>query len=135
MLIRRPEEYKVTKDTELTEPVKIFYMTLKKSYGINGRISDIIQMLEKLYGDKFELFDPRTWNTGQFASYLMDQQIKFQKGEVLDMVVLHDDILKVYDFTGAEKKRFINESIEEKIWAIFKFVTNPNLVFNNIINI
>ena len=133
MLIRRPEEYKVTKDTELTEPVKIFYMMLKKSYGVNGRITDLIQMLEKLYGDKFELFDPRTWNTSQFSSYLMDQQIKFQNGEALDMVVLHDDLLKVYDFTGAEKKRFINESIEEKIWAVFKFVTNPNLVFNNII--
>ena len=49
------------------------------------------------------------------------------------MAVIHDDILKVYEFTGAEKKRFINETVEEKIWAIFKFVTDPSLVFDNIL--
>lgn len=134
MITQRIKEFKVSKDTELSDRVKLYYMVLKGTYGTNGRITDLVQMLEKLYIDKFELFDPRTWNLGPFSSYLMDLQIKFQNGEELDMVVLHDDILKVYQFTSAEKRRFINETIEEKIWAIFKLVTDPGLVFNNIIN-
>jgi hypothetical protein len=131
MIIQRPKEYIVTKDTELTVSVRLYYQTLKESYGQTGRITDIVQMLEKLSLKKFELFDPKTWNSGLFSSYLLDQQIKFQKGEPLDMVVLHNDILKVYEFTSAEKKQFINEIVEEKIWAIFKYVTDPNLVINN----
>lgn len=131
MIVQRPKEFIVTKETELPVSVKLYYQTLKDSYGQTGRITDLVQMLEKLSLNKFELFDPRTWNSGLFASYLLDQQIKFQNGEPLDMVILHDDILKVYEFTQAEKKQFINEVVEEKIWAIFKFVTNPNLVINN----
>lgn len=134
MIIQRPKEFLVSKETEMSDRVKLYYMILKNSYGVNGRITDLIQMLEKLFQIKFELFNTHTWNSGPFSSYLMDLQIKFQNGETLDMVVLHDDILKVYQFTSVEKRLFINETIEEKIWAIFKFVTNPSLVFNDIIN-
>ena len=135
MIIQRPKEYLVNKDTEMPVQVQLYYMNLKKKYGSYGaRISDLIQMLELLHGgDKFELFDARTWNPGDFVSYLIDLQIKFMNGETLDMVVLHDGILKVYQWTIAEKKQFINEVIEEKIWAIFKYVIDPNLTFDNII--
>lgn len=131
MLVQRPKEFIVNRNTELTDTVKIYYSALRGFYGQNGRITDLIQMLERLSNSKFELFDPRTWNNGQFSSYLMDLQIKFQNGEDLDMVVLHDDILKVYEFTIAEKKSFIDEIIEEKIWAIFKYVVDPKLELDN----
>ena len=133
--MRRLDSLVITKDTELPVVVQLYYKELKKKYGVYGaRITDIIQMLEVLQGNKkFELFDANSWNTSQFSSYLMDQQIKFMAGEELDMVVLHDDILKVYQWTKEEKKRFIDEIIEEKIWAIFKFVTDPSLVFDNIL--
>lgn len=131
MLVQRPKEFIVNRNTELTDTVKIYYSVLRKFYGQNGRITDLIQMLERLSNNQFELFDPRTWNTSQFSSYLMDLQIKFQNGEDLDMVVLHDDILKVYEFTIAEKKSFIDEIIEEKIWAIFKYVVDPKLELDN----
>ena len=135
MLIQRPKEYIVDIYTELPVQVQLYYMTLKKKYGVYGaRISDLILMLELLHGgERFELFDTRTWNPGDFVSYLMDIQLKFMAGESIDLVTLHDDILKVYQWTIAEKKRFINEVIEEKIWAIFKYVIDPNLTFNNII--
>ena len=132
MLIQRPKEYIVDIYTELPVQVQLYYMTLKKKYGVYGaRISDLILMLELLHGgERFELFDTRTWNPGDFVSYLMDIQLKFMAGESIDLVTLHDDILKVYQWTIAEKKRFINEVIEEKIWAIFKYVIDPNLTFN-----
>lgn len=132
MLIQRPKEYIVDIYTELPIQVQLYYMTLKKKYGVYGaRISDLILMLELLHGgERFELFDTRTWNPGDFVSYLMDIQLKFMSGESIDLVTLHDDILKVYQWTIAEKKRFINEVIEEKIWAIFKYVIDPNLTFN-----
>lgn len=133
MLIQRPKEFIVNRNTELTDHVKLYYSLLRRSYGQTGRITDLIQMLEKLSQNKFELFDPRTWNTSQFSSYLMDLQIRFQNGEDLDMVILHDDILKVYEFTLSEKKAFIDEIIEEKIWAIFKYVVDPNLDLTNIL--
>lgn len=135
MVIQRPKEYIVYKNTELPIQVQLYYMTLKKKYGVYGaRISDIILMLELLHGgERFELFDTRTWNPGDFISYLMDLQLKFMSGEPIDLVTIHDDILKVYQWTIAEKKRFINEVIEEKIWAIFKYVVDPNLTFDNII--
>ena len=136
MLIQRPKEYIVDIYTELPVQVQLYYMTLKKKYGVYGaRISDLILMLELLHGgERFELFDTRTWNPGDFVSYLMDIQLKFMAGESIDLVTLHDDILKVYQWTIAEKKRFINEVIEEKIWAIFKYVVDPDLTFDNIIN-
>lgn len=133
--MRKLNSLVITKDTELPITVQLYYKELKKKYGVYGaRITDIIQMLEVLQGNqKFELFDANTWNSGQFSSYLMDQQIKFMAGEELDMVIFHDDILKVYQWTKEEKKRFDDEIIEEKIWAIFKFVIDPSLVFDNIL--
>ena len=135
MIIQKPKEYIVDKNTKLPIQVQLYYMTLKKKYGVYGaRISDIILMLELLHGgERFELFDTRTWNPGDFISYLMDLQLKFMSGESINLVTIHDDILKVYQWTIAEKKRFINEVIEEKIWAIFKYVIDPNLTFDNII--
>ena len=133
MLVQRPKEFIVNRNTELTDSVKLYYSVLRNTYGQFGRITDLVQMLEKLFKNKFELFDSRTWNSSQFSSYLLDLQIKFRDGEDLDMVVIHDDILKVYEFTIAEKKSFINEIIEEKIWAIFKYVVDPNLELNNIV--
>ena len=135
MIVRRLEEFIVDKNTELPVQVQLYYSQLKKKYGSFGaRISDLIQMLEVLHGgEKFELFDTRTWNPGDFTSYLIDVQIKFMKGDSIDLVVLHNDILKVYQWTLAEKKKFINEVIEEKIWAIFKYVIDPTLTFDNII--
>lgn len=133
MITRRPTEFIVTKDTELTVPAQTYYMMLKRKYGssFTARITDIIQMLAVLYDVKeFELFDPRTWNSGLFASYLLDNQMKFMSGEPLDMVVFHEDLLKNYNWTIAEKRRFINETIEEKIWAIFKFVIDPTLTYD-----
>ena len=135
MVTQRPKEFIVDKNTELPIQVQLYYMTLKKKYGVYGaRISDLILMLELLHGgERFELFDTRTWNPGDFISYLMDLQLKFMSGEPIDLVTIHDDILKVYQWTITEKKRFINEVIEEKIWAIFKYVVDPNLTFDNII--
>lgn len=133
MITRRPTEFIVTKDTELTIPAQTYYMMLKRKYGSSfaGRITDLIQMLALLHGVKeFELFDSRTWNSGLFASYLLDRQMEFMSGEPLDMVVFHDDLLKNYQWTLAEKKRFIDEIIEEKIWAIFKFVIDPTLTYD-----
>jgi hypothetical protein len=43
------------------------------------------------------------------------------------MAQLHKDILTAYDFTRKEKRMFIEESIEKRLWGVFIYLDNPGL--------
>ena len=84
MLKKRPDTYIVSLDQEFPELTKILLNHIHLEYGQFCRVSDFIQILEIVCQRKFELFDPQTWNSGEFLSYLMDQVMKFRNGGSLD---------------------------------------------------
>ena len=96
-------------------------------------MSEFVQYLTEIFGIKeFELFDSYTWNNAEFLSYLLDRQIDYKNGKVLDMSQLHKDILIAYDFTRKEKRMFIEEEIEK----IEKFLAfSAIFCYNNTIKI
>lgn len=132
MIIRPLNKYIISKKKaenldELPILTKIAFNSLKEHYGYTGRISEFVSFLRILFEvPEWEFFDERTWNPGEFFSYLMDLQISYQKGEELDMAQLHKDILKVFTFGMKEKRMFIIEHIEEKLWGIFIFLDSPS---------
>lgn len=134
MIHKAPKKYIVSKakekeledKDELPIETRFCFNLLKNKYGYTGRISNFPLFLRDIFDIKeFEFFDPRTWNGAEFLSYLMDQQIAYQNGKEVDMAQLHQDILKVFDFNRKEKRMFIEESLEKRLWAIFIFLDNP----------
>jgi len=142
MILKGPEHYYVSKNLVIEEnlPIetKVSFNILKTKYGYTGRMTSFIRFLEDVFGIKeFEFFDTYTWNKEEFLSYLLDKQINYQKGETLDMAQLHKDILTAYEFTRKEKRMFIEENIEKRLWGIFIYLDNPgreNFKFNYIKN-
>lgn len=132
MILKGPEHYYISKEKskeeELPVEAKYSFNVLKSKYGYTGRMSEFVQYLRDIFGIKdFEFFDTYTWNKAEFLSYLVDRQIQYQKGEILDMAQLHKDILTAYDFTRKEKRMFIEESIEKRLWGVFIYLDNPGL--------
>jgi hypothetical protein len=131
MILKGPEHYYVSLEKEDDEllPMETMYCynILRNKYGYTGRMSNFPVFLSDIFEVKeFEFFDPHKWNTAEFLSYLLELQIKYQNGETIDMAQLHKDILGVYQFTRKEKRMFIEESIEKRLWSIFIFLNNPN---------
>lgn len=132
MILKGPEHYYISKEKSNTEELpieaKYSFNVLKSKYGYTGRMSEFVQYLRDIFGIKdFEFFDTYTWNKAEFLSYLLDRQIQYQKGDTLDMAQLHKDILTAYDFTRKEKRMFIEESIEKRLWGVFIYLDNPGL--------
>jgi hypothetical protein len=132
MKLKGPEHYYISKEDainlneELPIEAKYSFNILKKNHGYLGKMSEFIQYLTEIFGIKeFELFDSYTWNNAEFLSYLLDRQIDYKNGKVLDMSQLHKDILVAYDFTRKEKRMFIEEEIEKRLWGLFIYLDNP----------
>lgn len=133
MILKGPEHYYISKDKEqelgdeLPIETRYCFNILKQKHGYTGRMSEFVKYLTEIFGiNEFEFFDPYTWNKAEFLSYLVDRQIEYRDGKTLDMAQLHKDILVAYDFTRKEKRMFIEESIEKRLWSIFIFLNNPN---------
>lgn len=141
MILKGPEHYYVSKNQEqelgdnLPVETKYCFNILKEKYGYTGRMSEFVKYLTDIFGIKeFEFFDPYTWNKAEFLSYLVDRQIEYRDGKVLDMAQLHKDILVAYDFTRKEKRMFIEESLEKRLWGLFIYLNEPGKeLYNNLI--
>lgn len=117
--------------TDYTDVVKITYNRIRSVYGYTARITNIWEMLQKVfYLDEFELLSPRLYNNASFESYLIDKQIDWMKGEDIDFGEIYSGILDVGDFTAEEKRMMVYEKIEEILWGIFLAICNPDLKFN-----
>ncbi len=141
MILKGPEHYYISKNQErelgenLPIETKYSFNLLKQKHGYTGRMSEFVQYLMEIFGIKeFEFFDSYTWNKAEFLSYLLDKQIEYQSGKILDMSQLHKDILVAYNFTRKEKRMFIEENIEKRLWGLFIYLSEPGKdLYNNLI--
>ena len=128
MIKKKPETYLINNkipEDKIPQITKICFNLLKDKYGFTARMSDFIQLLETTFMTKFELFDSLTWNSPQFLSYMLDKQADSINGKDVDLAIIHSDLLNVYNWTISEKRKFIENNLEEKIWAVFLIITDP----------
>lgn len=115
-------------DNDYTGVTKSVYHILADRFGYTARISDIWELLRYSFGiEEFELLNPRLYQNGMFESYLLDELIKWRNGEDVNFTDIYQAILTVGDFTGREKLMFDYGNIEERLWAIFLVICNPEM--------
>ena len=113
-------------DSEIPEITKKCFNVLKDRFGYNIKITDLPILLRTISDQKLEGIDYNSDWTPMFVSYLIDLQRDFMSGRNIDMVVFHQDIIKIFHPTKLEKQYLVDEKIEERLWAILLAVSNPS---------
>ena len=115
----------VNKNTELGYIAEICYNMLIQ-YNLQVSTTELVFILEYLFGKKWDYRDPKLWNDARFASYLIDTQINFNEGKDIDLSVLHKDLINVFDFTKKERDILVDGNVEERIWSVLKYVSDKD---------
>lgn len=114
-----------TPDSEIPKLTKECFNKLKDKFGYNIRITDLPRLLQTVSSYSFDRIDFKQDWTPQFESYLIDLQRNFLSGCNIDMVVFHQDIIKIFHPTKIERQNLMNENFEERLWAIMLAVSCP----------
>lgn len=115
-------------DTDYSETTKQVYRILAEKYGYSIRVSNIWELLAVSLGiPEFEILVPRMYQNGQFESYLIDQYIFWREGKPVNFEDMADLVLQVGDFTKSEKLLLTYEELENRLWAIYLCLIDPNL--------
>lgn len=125
----RPTKYKINikiPDDDIPDVTKECFNLLKDRYGYNLKITDLPDYLRVVTGQKFDNIDYNSDWTPQFVSYVIDLQRNFMDGRDIDMVVFHQDIIKVFHPSRLEKQLLVDLNFEERLWSIFLAVSCPS---------
>lgn len=76
---------------------------------------------------EFEILNLKSSNVGEFESYLLDRLIDWKRGNPVDFGELEESILTFGDFTEKEKLLFSTGNMQERLWAIFLCLIDPNI--------
>lgn len=115
-------------DKDFSGTVKSVYKLLRHKYGYTIRISNYWTLLSDSLGiEKFELLDFKALMNGEFETYLINNQIRWSKGEPVDLGDIVKKTLEIGDFTRTEKEYFESGEVEDRIWAIYLAICNPEL--------
>lgn len=115
-------------NTEYPEITKITYTYLLQFYKYTARIADIWQLIKDSYDIKeFDALDYGQIQNGSLTSWLIDRQIDWQEGRDVNFTEVYQALLTAGEFTSSEKKMFETSGIEERLWAIFLLITDPEL--------
>ena len=107
---------------------KTTYTYLLQFHKYTARVADIWQLLKESYDIKeFDALDYEQIQNGTLVSWLIDRQIDWQDGKDINFTEVYQALLTAGDFTSSEKKMFESSGIEERLWAIFLLITNPEL--------
>lgn len=115
-------------DEEIPERVRFIWSLLSNKYKYTARLSNFWVMLAETYGKKeFEILDFNTIQNGPFESYLIDEMIRWQRGEDLDFSTIASSVIETGDFTAAEKFLMTGEEndLEMRLWAIYLTISRP----------
>lgn len=118
---------KTKNDKDYPELVRLVYHKLNDKYGTGARINRIFEMLRYIYDlQDFMVLDLNQVQGYQFESWLIDRQCDWMSGKPVNFREVYNAILTAGDFIGSEKKLFELGDIEERLWAIFLAVCDPN---------
>lgn len=118
--------------TDYTPTVRAVYDSVTMKFKNSARITNLLDMLKYTFGFKeWLLFDPKTFQSAQFTSYLVDRMIDFKEGRDVDFTEVYESILVAGDFVGREKYSFEMGDIEERLWALFMAIDDPYKSINN----
>ena len=123
-----------TKDSDIPKITKECFNILKEKFGYNIKITDLPILLRAVSDQRLEGIDYLNDWTPMFVSYLIDLQRKFMSGNNIDMVVFHQDIIKIFHPTKLERQLLVDENFEERLWAIWLAVSCPThskFIINN----
>ena len=113
---------------DYTEIVRSVYHLLSNEFGYLARISDIWMLLARSFNvPKFELVDQHQYQNGEFESYLIDRLIDWREGKDVNFTDISEAIKLVGDFTLSEKLMFEHGKIDERLWAIYLVILDPNM--------
>jgi len=113
---------------DYTETFKSVYHLLSIRFGYSAKITDIWVLLSNSFNlQKFELIDTTQYQNGEFESYLIDRLIDFRDGKDVNFSDISEAILIVGDFTGDEKLMFEHGNIDERLWAIYSVILDPEV--------
>lgn len=127
-LEQRKNYIKTRNDTDYTDTVKVVYEILAPKYSYRARISDIFQLLKDAFGvSEFIILNYQQMNNAPFESWLVNQYISWKKGGEVDFIEIYKAILTVGEFTISERELFESGLVEERLWAIFMLIDNPEL--------
>ena len=119
---------KTKNDTDYSETTRQVYRILSSKYGYSIRVSNIWELLAVSLGiPEFEILEPKLYQNGQFESYLIDQYISWRQGDPVNFTNIALSVLEVGDFTGSEKLLLSQEELENRLWAIYLCLIDPNL--------
>lgn len=119
---------KSRKDTDYTDTVVETYRLLADKYSYTARISLIWQLLRDAFlVPEFEILDIRNYNNGIFEAELVDSFIDWKNNRDVDFSKIYKLILETGDFTRAEKLMFEEGNFEERLWAIYLAIDDPQL--------
>lgn len=104
------------------------YKVLSNKYGYSARISSFWNLLADTYGiSEFEILDLRTTEAIFFESFITDQYIDWINNREVDFSKTEEAMFRAGDFTGTEKILLSTSNLQERIWAIFLCLSDPNL--------
>lgn len=119
---------KTINDTDFTDVVRSVYKLLSEKYGYTARISDIFILLIDAFDIKeFLLLDFNNIRSIEFESWLVDIFIDWKNGRNVDFVQVYNAILEAGEFSINEKNLFTSGLVEERLWAIFLVIADPNI--------
>lgn len=117
---------KTKDDKDYSDSFKTAYKILQRKNEIL-KITDFWRALSIVYGLKeFEILNLRSPHTSEFESYLMDVLIEWVKGDKINLSEIEEAIYTFGDFTEMEKLLFESENLQDRIWAIYTYLIDPN---------
>ena len=117
---------KTLKDKDYPESTIISYNILQRA-GIL-KITDFWRALCLVYGVKeFEILNLRDPHASEFESYIIDRYIDWIKGDPVEFEDIEEAVYKFGDFTGTEKLLFESDNMQNRLWAIFLYLVDPNI--------
>lgn len=115
-------------DNDYTEIVKSVYHLLSIEFKYSAKITDIWLLVARSFNiPKLELIDPGQYMNGQFESYLIDRFIEFRDGKDVNFTDIAEAVEIVGDFTIEEKLMFMHGKLDERLWAIYLIILDPDM--------
>lgn len=118
---------KSREDTDYTEACKDAYRKISSHYGFTARITDIYDLFREVNDiEEFKVLNTNYVQNGELQSYLIDRIIDWANNKKINFTDIFKKILDSGDFLNSERRIFINNFAEERIWGIFLAILDPN---------